>query len=109
MKKIPKFKSEEDEVRFWDTHSPLDYPSEFKDVKAPFKFSPSLLRKIAKRKEERKRSLTFRIGQHEIDLAKLIAKWKGLGYQTQMRIWVVEGIHHELRTHPELEKLLVLK
>lgn len=106
MKKIPKFKSEEEEARFWDTHSPLDYPDEFTDVKEPFKFAPALLRKTAKRREERKRSLTLRIGQHEIDLAKVIANYKGIGYQTQMRMWVIEGIHKELEEHPKVKKLI---
>jgi hypothetical protein len=46
MKTIPKFKCEEEEARFWDTHSPLDYPDEFVDVKEPFKFAPGLLRKV---------------------------------------------------------------
>ena len=44
MKKLPKFKSEEEEVRFWDTHSPLDYPDEFTEVREPFKIAPSLLK-----------------------------------------------------------------
>lgn len=39
MKKLPKFKSEEEEARFWDTHSPLDYPNEFTEVKEPFEFT----------------------------------------------------------------------
>ena len=43
MKKLPKFKTDEEEARFWDTHSPLDYPGEFSEVKEPFKFSPELL------------------------------------------------------------------
>ena len=48
-KKLPKFKSEEEEAHFWDTHSPLDYPGEFTEVKEPLKFSPELL-KTKKRK-----------------------------------------------------------
>jgi hypothetical protein len=28
----------------------------------------------------------LKVGQRQIDLAKVIAKWKGIGYQTQMRI-----------------------
>lgn len=109
MKKIPKFKSEEEEARFWDTHSPLDYPDKFTDVKEPFKFAPALLRKVAKSREERKRHLTLRMGQRQIDLAKVIAKYKGLGYQTQMRMWVIEGIRKEIREHPEIRRLLTSK
>lgn len=109
MKKIPKFKSEKEEAHFWDTHSPLDYPDEFTDVKEPFEFDPALLRKVAKRREERKRSLTLRMGQRQIDLAKVIAIRKGLGYQTQMRMWVIEGIRKEVKAHPEIAKLLTSK
>ena len=109
MKKIPEFKSEEEEARFWDTHSPLDYPDEFVEVKKPFKFAPALLKEAAKRQEERKRSLTLRMGQLQIDLAKVIAKYKGLGYQTLMRMWVIEGIRKELEAHPEVKKLVTSK
>ena len=106
MKKIPKFKTEKEEARFWDTHSPLDYPAEFVGMKDPFQFAPALLKKAAERKEERKRTLTFRISQQQIDLAKVIAKYRGLGYQTLMRIWIVEGIHQEIKMHPEIRKVL---
>lgn len=101
-KKIPKFKSEDEEARFWATHSPLEYLAEFGDVKKPFKFDPKLLHKVAERQAERKRFLTLRIGEKQIDLAKVIAKEKGLGYQTQMRMWIIEGIHKEMKEHPNL-------
>jgi len=109
MKKLPKFKTEEEEARFWDTHSLLDYPGEFSEVREPFEFAPSLLKKVVGRREERKRQLTLRMGQRQIDLAKVIAKYKGLGYQTLMRIWVIAGIRQEFKEHPEIEKLLTAK
>ncbi len=109
MKKLPKFKSEEEEARFWSTHSPLDYPKEFAEVKEPFAIAPGLLKEAARRREERKRLLTLRMGQRQIDLAKVIARQKGLGYQTLMRMWVVEGIRKELAIHPEVKQLLTTK
>lgn len=109
MKKIPKFKSEKEEARFWDKHSPLDYPDEFVEVDKPFKFAPTLLKKIIKRREERKRLLTLRIGQRQVNLTKIIAKLKGLGYQTLMRMWIIEGIRKELKLHPEIRKLLTFQ
>jgi len=109
MKKIPHFKTEDEEARFWNTHSPVDYPGEFVDVKEPFEFEPGLLKKAAQRREERKRTLTLRMGQRQIDIAKVIARYKGLGYQTLMRIWVIEGIRQEIKTHPEIGKLLTAK
>ena len=104
--KMPKFKSEEEEGRFWKTHSPLDYPEEFTDVKELLEFDPVLLKKAAKRRTQRKRHLTLRMDQHQIDLAKVIAKYRGLGYQTLMRMWVIEGIHKEIEEHPALKKRL---
>lgn len=76
------------------------------EVEEPFRFSPGLLREVARRREERKRSLTLRMGQAQIDLTKVIARHKGLGYQTQMRMWVIEGIRKELKDHPGLKRLL---
>ena len=103
-KTIPHFKSEKEEALFWETHSPLDYPAQVGDIEDPFAFSPALLKKIAARKKERKQSLTIRIEQQQIALAKIIAGQKGLGYQTQMRMWIREGIHKELQEHPEIKK-----
>jgi len=99
-KKLPKFKSEEEEARFWETHSALDYHDEFTEVKEPFTFSSTLVKKAAKNREGRKRHLTLRMGQQQINLAKGIARYKGLGYQTLMRMWVIEGIHKELKLYP---------
>ena len=106
MKKKRKFKSEEEEAKFWKTHSPLDYPEKFTEVTEPFKLSAALRRKLARRRRERKRTLTFRIGQQQVDLAKVIADSRGLGYQTLMRMWIIEGIHKEIHAHPEIRKLL---
>ena len=79
MKKIiPKFRTEEEEARFWDTHSPLDYPDEFTKVKEPFKFAPALLRKAARRREARRRSLTLRMDKEAYEkLEALAMKEKG--------------------------------
>lgn len=109
MKKPPKFKSEEEEARFWARHSPLDYPGEFRKVKEPFRFSPDLVKEAISKREERKRLLTLRMGRQQIDLAKIIAHWKGLGYQTQIRMWVIEGIRREIRENPEIRKFVTSK
>ncbi len=108
-KKMPKFKSEKEEARFWDTHSPMDYVSEFVDIEEPFKINQAVIKKAAGKRAERKRLLTLRMEQRQIDLAKVIAEWKGLGYQTQMRVWVVEGIRREIAAHPEIKKFFIAK
>jgi len=102
--KIPKFKSEEAEIRFWDKNSPLDYPDELVEEKKPFKFDNSLFKKAAHKQRERKTSLTFRMEESQILLAKIIAKRRGDHYQTLMRRWVRERIIRELKENPEIEK-----
>jgi predicted DNA binding CopG/RHH family protein len=103
-KKLPKFKSESEEARFWSEHSPLDYPDDFKDVENPFQFSISLLKRAAKEHREKKRSLTFRMEESQIFLAKIIAKKYGDHYQTLMRKWVRERIFQELKQDPSIER-----
>lgn len=51
VKKIPKFKSEKEEAKFWDSHSPLDYSDEFVDVEKPMEISPALIEKILAKKK----------------------------------------------------------
>lgn len=43
-----------------------------------------------------KEPLSIRIDPRHVDLAKQIAERKSIGYQTLMRMWIVEGIEREL-------------
>jgi len=103
-KRVPKFKSEKEEARFWSKHSPLDYPDEFTKIKEPFKFDPALVKKIAEQQKERKRSVTFRIEPSKVDLVKIIARRHGSAYQTLIRMWINEKIYQEFKAHPEIKK-----
>jgi len=108
-KKIPKFKSEKEEAKFWDSHSPLDYSDEFVDVEKPMEISPALIERILQANQGRKQLLTLRMTPKQIELVRKIAATKGCGYQTQMRMWVVAGIVKEIKDHPEIEKILAEK
>jgi predicted DNA binding CopG/RHH family protein len=105
-KKIPKFKSEKEEAAFWSKHSPLDYPDEFKDIKKPFQFNIDFLKKMAKEHKEKKKTLTLRMEESQILLAKIIANRLGNYYQSLIRAWVKEGITRELEEHPEIEEYI---
>jgi uncharacterized protein (DUF4415 family) len=83
--KIPKFKTLKEESEFWDTHSVLDYWEDTKPVKGPL---------IDARP---KKLVPIRIDQGVIDAARRIAKTKGVGYQTLLRMWAYEGLARELR------------
>jgi hypothetical protein len=92
--KIPKFKSEEEEIRFWDTHSVTDYLDDTEEVKEPIQVSEELRKKIIKRREN-KQLLTIRLEKDLIEETKKVARKKAIGYQTQMRMWIAEGIQRE--------------
>jgi len=101
-KKIPSFKSEEEEALFWSKHSPLDYPDDVVQADKPFHFALSLLKRAAKEHKEKKRLLTLRIELSQIYLAKIIAKKYGDHYQSLLRKWIRERICQELKEHPDI-------
>lgn len=105
-KRLPKFRSEEEEALFWSKHSPLDYPEEFAEIEEPIIIDPDLVKRITEERKERKRSITFRIEPSKIALVKIIAGKQGSGYQTLMRMWINDKIYKEIKTHPEIIKEL---
>ena len=71
-KRLPKFKSAEQEARFWETHSLADYVGQMENVTDLFTFAPQLIAKINER--ARKRLLAIRLAIWEIEKTKEIAK-----------------------------------
>lgn len=94
-KKLPEFKSEEGIANFWASHSSADYWDEFKDLKEPIELDTEIKKKIIQ--QSHKRLLTLRLEPYQINAAKKIAKHKSIGYQTLMRIWILEGIKREVK------------
>ena len=94
-KKLPNFKNEEEEAKFWATHSSADYWDEFEDVEEPIELEPELKKRIMQ--NANKRLLTLRLEPYQIDVAKKIARRKSIGYQTLMRMWISEGIKREVK------------
>ncbi len=84
LKRLPKFKSLEEEAAFWDTHSFADYLDEFEEVKDPVFVEP------------RKQVVSLRLDQETVTLLKRLAEEKGLPYTTLVRMWVKEHLHEEL-------------
>lgn len=92
-KRLPTFKSEAEETRFWDNHSPLDYTEDFKDTDEVIELAPELARRI--RERLKKRLLAIRLEEWQIERTKEIARMKGVPYQQLMRNWISVGIRAE--------------
>ena len=87
MPKIPKFKTLEEESEFWDTHSVADYWDELGVVDSPLVDA-----------RPPKKLISIRLDTALIDAAKRIARTKGIGYQTVLRMWAYDGLARELRS-----------
>lgn len=83
ISRVPAFKSQEEEAAFWDSHSPLDYPEHWKEVKE-VKFQRTL-----------GHILGVRLDAKVIDELAAIAQRKGIGPSTLARIWLMERLDQE--------------
>lgn len=92
MAKIPKFKSDKEAAKFWDTHDSTDYLDELKEIKV--KISPKLKQKV-KERAQLKKPVTLRLEPKQIELAKKLSRKKSVPYQTLLRMWIAEGIEKE--------------
>lgn len=92
-KKIPEFRSEEEEALFWDSHDSTEYLDDLEPVE--IEVTPELKEKISSARELKK-PITLRLEPNQIDAVKKIASKKGLPYQTLIRMWIVEGISREV-------------
>jgi predicted DNA binding CopG/RHH family protein len=86
VKTIPKFKSEQEEAEFWDTHDSTDYLDDTEPTELTFVDA-----------RPQKRSISLRIDGDAIDALKDIAGRKGMGYQTLIRMWVMERLEKEVK------------
>lgn len=86
--KIPKFKNEDEERKFWATHSLTDYLDQFKPVKLDLsKLKPSTT------------SVTVRLPEFLVENLKHLANKRDVPYQSLMKIFLAERIERELRIH----------
>jgi predicted DNA binding CopG/RHH family protein len=90
MSKIPKFKSEEEEAKFWDTHDLTNYLDEFEEVNEEI---------IITAKKRTKKLISIRMDEDIIVALKLAADKKRMPYQTLIQSWLVEKLNAENPTY----------
>ena len=86
IKKIPKFKSEDEERTFWATHDSTEYMNWKKAKKVVLSnLKPSV------------KSISLRLPESMIEELKLLANKKDVPYQSLLKIFIAERIGEELK------------
>ena len=85
---IPRFKDEAEEADFWSTHSLAEIWDRLEPVEVEVGKD---LRRLSVR-QTRKKPVTLRLEEQQINRAKRLARAKSLSYQALMRSWISEGI-----------------
>lgn len=84
MKPIPRFKNEDEERDFWDSHDLTDYFDHFKPAKLDLsRLKPST------------RPVTVRLPWSLLDSLKRLANKRDVPYQSLMKIWLAEKVAAE--------------
>ena len=94
MKKIPKFKTEAEEQKFWATHDSTEYIDWSKAKHTVF---PNL--------KPSTKTISLRLPQTMLEELKLLANKRDVPYQSLLKVFLSERIESELERHqPKLAK-----
>lgn len=85
LKKIPKFKNEDEEAEFWATHDTTDYFDINKAVVNPS--FPNL--------KPSTKTITIRVTESLLDSLKMIANKKDVPYQSLVKILLDKAVREE--------------
>ncbi|MGA2713761.1 MAG: hypothetical protein ABSG41_11710 [Bryobacteraceae bacterium] len=93
---LPEFRSDKEAAEYFQTHSAADVWDQLPAGKQA-KSSAALAKSIRERHAGAKAPISIRLMPEQIALAKKIAAVKSVGYQTQLRMWIAEGIQREMK------------
>ena len=93
---LPNFRSDEEAANYFQTHSVADMWGQLPEA-VPAKVSKALEKSIRQRHATAKSPISIRLDPEQIAAAKKIAAAKSVGYQTQLRMWIAEGIRREAK------------
>lgn len=86
LKKVPKFKSEKEELGFWSTHDSADYLDYSKTKRALF---PNL--------KPSTRTISIRLPESLIEHLKVLANKRDIPYQSLLKMFLIEKVEEEFR------------
>ena len=93
---LPKFRSDKAAAEYLETHSVAEVWDQLPEGKQA-RPSAALSRSIRQRHTQAKSPVSIRLVPEQIEAAKRIAATKSVGYQTQLRMWIAEGIRREAK------------
>ncbi len=88
MKKIPKFKNEDEERKFWASHDSTEYVDWSKGARAVF---PNL--------KPSTKTISLRLPQSMLEELKLLANKRDVPYQSLLKMFLSERIDEEIGRH----------
>ena len=83
MPKIPKFKTDKEIAKFWDTHSLADFEDELEIAKDVVFVKPE------------RQVISLRLDRKIVKSLKYLAARKGIGYSPLLRMWILERFYKE--------------
>ena len=83
LKPVPKFKSEAEERKFWETHDSADYLDWAKAERVRF---PNL--KLTTQ------AISLRLPVSLLEQIKIEANKRDVPYQSLIKVWLAEKVHH---------------
>ena len=87
-KKIPKFKNEDEEREFWDTHDSTEFINWNKAERITFaNLKPSV------------KKISLRLPESMLEELKMLANKRDVPYQSLLKIFLAERIEKELASH----------
>lgn len=85
LKKMPRFKNEDEEAEFWATHDTTDY----------FDISKAVVNPVFPNLKPSTRTITIRVSESLLDSLKMIANKKDVPYQSLVKIFLDERVKEE--------------
>jgi len=93
---LPKFPSDQEAAEYFESHSAAGVWDQLPEAPQA-KPLPTIARAIRDRHARAKSPISLRLAPEQIAAAKHIAAAKSVGYQTQLRMWIAEGIRREAK------------
>ena len=93
---LPKFKSDAEAADYFESHSVSSVWDQLAEAPQA-KPLRGLAKKIRSRHAQAKSPISLRLAPEQIAAAKRIAALKSVGYQTQLRMWIAEGLRREAK------------